>query len=73
MATVEIKNGAVDFASATPAEAAAISAAIQRFQSDTAVPPAPEATAMNPWLKAALVEGVSAKDDFGPRDPGDLF
>ncbi|MGA7396741.1 MAG: hypothetical protein WBW62_04770 [Solirubrobacterales bacterium] len=58
---------------ATDSEAAAISAAIQRFQSDTAVAPPVADTGMDPWLKAALVEGVSAKDGFGPGDPGDLF
>ena len=73
MPTVEIKNGTVDLASASPAEAAAITAAVQRFQSDTAVAPPAENTGMNPWQKAALAEGVSAKDDFGPRDPGSLF
>lgn len=58
---------------ATPAEAAAVSAAIERFLGDTAVAPPPADEAMNPWLKTALVEGVSAKDSFGPGDPGDLF
>lgn len=73
MPSVQIKNGAVDLTSASPAEAAAIAAAIQRFQSDTAVPAPVADTGMDPWLKAALVEGVSAKDGFGPGDPGDLF
>ena len=72
MATIEITAGSIP-ASATPAEAAAISAAIQRFQSDTAVAAPPGDTATNPWLRAALVEGVSAKDEFGPRDPRELF
>jgi hypothetical protein len=58
---------------ATPAEAAAVSAAIERFLGDTAVAPPPVDDAMDPWLRAALVEGVSAKDSFGPGDPGDLF
>jgi len=60
-------------AAATPEEAAAISAAVQRFQADTAVPAPVESTGMNPWLKAALAEGVSAKSAFGPGDPADLF
>jgi len=72
MAAIEITAGSIP-ASATPAEAAAISAAIQRFQTDTAIAAPPADTAMNPWLRAALVEGVSAKDDFGPPDPRDLF
>jgi phenylpyruvate tautomerase PptA (4-oxalocrotonate tautomerase family) len=58
---------------ATPAEAAAIAAAIERFTSDTAVAPPSADTGISPWLKAALVEGVSAKDPFGPGDPNDLF
>jgi hypothetical protein len=52
--------------SATPAEAAAIAAAIQRFDADTASPPPAGSTAMDPWLKAALEDGVSAKVAFGP-------
>ena len=60
-------------AAASPEEAAAISAAVQRFQADTAIPAPAEKTGMDPWLKAALVEGVSAKAPFGPGDPGDLF
>lgn len=60
-------------AAATPEEAAAISAAVQRFQADTAVAAPVESKGMDPWLKAALVEGVTAKSAFGPGDPGDLF
>ena len=59
--------------SATPQEAAAVIAAVQRFQADSAVAPPAEKTGMDPWLKAALVEGVSAKDSFGPNDPASLF
>jgi len=58
---------------ATEAEAAAVSAAIGRFLGDSAVAPAPVETGMDPWLRAALVEGVSAKDSFGPGDPRQLF
>jgi hypothetical protein len=67
MARIEIEGPA------TPAEAAAVSAAIERFLGDTAVAPPPVETGMNPWLRAALVEGVSSKDDFAPRDPDGLF
>ena len=59
--------------SATPAEAAAVSAAIERFLGDTAIAPAPVEEAMNPWLKAALADGVSAKESFGPGSPDDLL
>jgi hypothetical protein len=57
---------------ATEAEAAAVSAAIERFLGDTVVAPAPVEKGMNPWLRAALVDGVSAKEDFGPGDPREL-
>ena len=53
----------------TPQEAAAIAAAIQRFSQDTAIAPPAEPTGMDPWLKAALQEGVSAKEAFGPGQP----
>jgi hypothetical protein len=66
MARISIKGPATD------AEAAAVSAAIERFIADTSVAPAPAPTGMDPWLKAALIEGVSAKDHFGPGDPRDL-
>jgi hypothetical protein len=57
---------------ATPAETAAIAAAVERFRLETSVAPAPEESGPDPWLRAALVEGVSAKDGFGPGDPGQL-
>lgn len=41
-------------------EAAAIAAAIERFQAETAPAPATE-EAVSPWQRAALVEGVGAK------------
>ena len=56
-------------AGTTEAEAAAVSAAIERFVADTSVAPAPADTGMDPWLKAALIEGVSAKAAFGSGDP----
>lgn len=52
-----------------PREAAAIAAAIQRFTSDTAVAPPAEPSGMDPWLKAALEEGISGADSFGPAQP----
>jgi len=54
---------------ATPQEAAAIAAAIQRFTQDTAVAAPAETAGIDPWLKAALEEGVSAKEAFGPGQP----
>jgi hypothetical protein len=58
---------------ASPQEAAAIAAAIQRFTADTAVAPPAEPAGMDPWLKAALEEGVSAKEVFGPGQPLGTF
>lgn len=40
-------------------EAAAIAAAIERFQAETA--PAAVEEAVSPWQRAALIEGVGAK------------
>jgi hypothetical protein len=42
-------------------EAAAIAAAIERFQADTAPAVSPEGEATAPWQRAALLEGVNAK------------
>ena len=65
---IEIKQSA-----ASPAEAAAIAAAIQQFLWDTAPAPAPPRTRMNPWQRAGLFEGVgrSASDPspWGDPDP----
>jgi hypothetical protein len=46
--------------SASPAETAAIAAAVERFIAET-TPEAPAAETMNPWTRAALLEGVGAK------------
>ena len=48
---------------ATPEEAAAVIAAVERFLRDTAPPPAPVETPRSPWVTAALREGVN-------REPG---
>jgi len=55
---IELRTGA-----ATPEEAAAIAAAIEQFLRDTAPAPAPEGDALNPWLRAALYEGVGYAAD----------
>lgn len=48
---------------AEPAEAAAVVAALEQFLSDSA--PAPTATEpVNPWQRAALLEGVRSKAVF---------
>jgi hypothetical protein len=53
---------------ASGAEAAAIAAAIARFESEFAGAPAGEPEgAIGPWQRAALLEGVGAKQDI--QDP----
>jgi hypothetical protein len=42
-------------------EAAAIAAAISRFQAETAPVEAEAGMAVSPWQRAALVEGIGAK------------
>jgi hypothetical protein len=42
-------------------EAAAIAAAVERFQAETAPVAAPSEEGVGPWQRAALVEGVGAK------------
>jgi hypothetical protein len=59
--------------SASPAEAAAIAAAIEQFLHDTAPPPAAAEKRINPWLRAGLFEGVgraaSDPSPWGDPDP----
>ena len=50
--------------SATPEEAAAVAAAIERFLHDTTPPPAPPAgPRVSPWQRAALLEGTGREAD----------
>lgn len=48
---------------ASPEEAAAVVAAVERFLRDTVPPAAPEAPRQNAWLRAALMEGVGREPD----------
>ena len=48
-------------ATASPAEAAAIAAALEQFIADTAPAVAPSEPAQSPWQRAAIEEGVSAR------------
>jgi hypothetical protein len=48
-------------------EAAAIAAAIARFESEFAAAPAAQPETYGAWQRAALLEGVSAKET--PKDP----
>ncbi len=43
-------------------EAAAVAAAIAQFEAEFAVAPAPEQPQTPAWQRAALLEGVSAKE-----------
>jgi hypothetical protein len=45
--------------SASPAEAAAIVAALERFMRDTAPPLAPTVESVDRWMRAAMLEGVA--------------
>jgi hypothetical protein len=51
---------------ASPEEAAAIAAAIEQFLRDTTPPPQVESSAMNPWLRAGLMEGIGLPADSTP-------
>ena len=57
-------------AAASPAEAAAIAAAIEQFLRDTAPAPAPAGPAVRPWLRAGLYEHAGL-DPSGPSPWGD--
>lgn len=50
---------------ATESEAAAIVAAVERFVADTTPPPANEEPAISPWTRAALEEGIAARQVSG--------
>ena len=54
--------------SASPAEAAAIVAALERFMRDTAPPVRDPAEVVDPWLRAAMLEGVGSHV-YGSRPP----
>jgi hypothetical protein len=51
---------------ASPQEAAAIAAAIERFIVETAPAAAPAGGATSRWQRAALLDGVGARADFDP-------
>jgi hypothetical protein len=54
---------------ASPAEAAAIVAALERFMRDTAPRTAPPGHGVDPWLRAAMLEGVGRADRGDEPDP----
>jgi hypothetical protein len=55
---------------ASPEEAAAVVAALERFLHDMTPPPAPRDERPNPWLRAALYEGTGREPD-APSPWGD--
>jgi hypothetical protein len=55
---------------ASPEEAAAVVAAVERFLRETAPPPAQPAPYRNPWQRTALLEGVD-RDAGSPTAWGD--
>ena len=56
--------------SASPEEAAAVVAALERFMRDTAPTPAPPEARRNAWQRAAILEGTDREPD-GPTAWGD--
>jgi hypothetical protein len=55
---------------ATPREAAAITAAVERFRRDNAPPPPAAKPQRSPWHRAALLEGTGREPD-APSPWGD--
>ena len=55
--------------SASPEEAAAVVAALERFMRATAPVPAPPAPELDGWRRAALIEGVSRESENDLPDP----
>jgi len=51
-------------------EAAAVAAAIARFEAEVGGGPVESAPAASPWQRAALVEGVSAKQTVQDSEGG---
>jgi hypothetical protein len=51
---------------ASPEEAAAVVAALERFMRETAPPVAAPPPRRNPWQQAALHEGVSREPELPP-------
>jgi hypothetical protein len=55
--------------SASPAKAAAIVAALERFMRDTAPRLAPPTGHLDPWTRAAMLEGVAREGLADEPDP----
>ena len=54
---------------ASPEEAAAVVAALERFMRATAPPPAPPQERSDPWRRAAILEGVERESQGDVSDP----
>ncbi len=54
---------------ASPEEAAAVVAALERFMRATAPVQVPAPAGPDPWVRAALIEGVSRADSADEREP----
>jgi hypothetical protein len=52
---------------ASESDAAAIAAAVEQFLVDTAPPPPSAGESQSRWLRAALEEGISAREVSGRR------
>lgn len=50
---------------ASDSEAAAIAAALEQFLADTAPPQSSDEARVSPWLRAALEEGIAARQVSG--------
>jgi hypothetical protein len=49
---------------ASPEEAAAVVAALERFMRETAPPPVPHEPALDRWTRTALLEGVGRETEM---------
>jgi hypothetical protein len=54
---------------ASPEEAAAVIAAVERFLRDYTPAPVPAPPPRNPWQRAALLEATGREPDVGGWDP----
>jgi hypothetical protein len=55
---------------ASAEEVTAIMAALERFERDAEPPRSRPGGATDRWTRAAILEGVSRKEDEGPGEPG---
>jgi hypothetical protein len=54
-------------------EAAAVAAAIARFESEVGATPAEAPATVSPWQRAALIEGVGAKQTVQESEGGERW